>query len=411
MRSIGPDGTTSPPVEQDHSVVDRLELSAIARKKMSQRGQTGRRVEASDATRSVLSDPEDSRATGRSELSKMLQDDSDHITLSMDDLPDQTDADGDDELVTNDEDDKMTVDQSTIRTLGRQQEDLNKLNEQEDYFQNTPTVNARTPLLATSVTSSHARFAAPHRQAPLLRNGTPTRRAHMRNVSTNTILHRPIESTESSSSHSRKVITAKNSAKNTASGSGVLTPSSPNKRTPKRTAPTRPRPIMPPRTIFKSTPNLTGLLALGDRQAERKRPSLLHDLGSDLGDNKAIGGGYIGPIPSSFQTQMAYATGAMRARRAAAGGSEDQSMMSRLMLARMNTLEEGFRDILKEVKDWRNEENRSFGEERPGSKGAKAKKTNWKREKMKGKDVDIGSTDERQDERYPREDGRRGSSL
>ena len=75
------------------------------------------------------------------------------------------------------------------------------------------------------------------------------------------------------------------------------------------------------------------------------------DLGSDLGDNKAVGGGFIGAVPSSFQTQMAFATGAMRARKAAESGNEDQQRMSKLVLARMNTLEEGFREVLREVKD------------------------------------------------------------
>ena len=89
------------------------------------------------------------------------------------------------------------------------------------------------------------------------------------------------------------------------------------------------------------------------------------DLGSDIGDNKAMGGGYVGAIPNSFATQMAFATGAMGAGHAVAGANEDQQRMSKLMLARMNALEEGFREVLKEVKDWRRDETRSAGDEAP----------------------------------------------
>lgn len=91
------------------------------------------------------------------------------------------------------------------------------------------------------------------------------------------------------------------------------------------------------------------------------------DLGSDIGDNKAIGGGYVGAVPNSFATQMAYATGAMRAGQAAAGGNEDQQRMGKLMLARMNALEEGFREVLKEVKDWRKDKSKSASDA-PGLK-------------------------------------------
>ena len=108
-----------------------------------------------------------------------------------------------------------------------------------------------------------------------------------------------------------------------------------------------------------------------DTQPRNRRSSLTMDLGSDLGDNKAIGGGFVGAIPSSFATQMAFATGAMRAKQQVAGESEDQRMMGKLMLARMNTLEQGFRDILKEVQNWRKDDKRTTGEDRPEAKSGK----------------------------------------
>ena len=86
-----------------------------------------------------------------------------------------------------------------------------------------------------------------------------------------------------------------------------------------------------------------------------RRSSLTMDLGSDLGDNKAAGGGFVGAVPPSLATQMAYATAGMRARKAAQRDEDDQSRMSKLMLARMNTLEEGFRDVIQEVRSMRRE--------------------------------------------------------
>lgn len=55
------------------------------------------------------------------------------------------------------------------------------------------------------------------------------------------------------------------------------------------------------------------------------------------------------------------------------------------MLARMNTLEEGFKDILKEFKDWRKDETRSTGDERPDMKvgNARTKKPVRRDEKTK----------------------------
>ncbi|EER40894.1 integral membrane channel protein [Histoplasma capsulatum H143] len=40
--------------------------------------------------------------------------------------------------------------------------------------------------------------------------------------------------------------------------------------------------------------------------------TLAMELGSDIGDNEAVGGGFIGAIPSSFVTEMANATGGLR---------------------------------------------------------------------------------------------------
>ena len=368
MQNMGSNGTASPPVEQDHSIVDRLETRRPPHKRSqllrSQQARRGRNF--TETTRSIASDPEEFGARGYPSRLTVARQDSDLPTMSMDDLPEQTDADGDDELVTNDEDENQTLDRETPQTPDYRPITAKHGTQREDYFQLTPTNPPKTALLSTSQRSGRAKYETQFDQTAVARKDLP-RRVHGRTLSTNTIVHVPTSRTpETSSSPSRKAITARNSAKNTASGSGALTPASAGKRTPKRLLPgaIRSKPIMPPRSAFQSTPDLSGMLRLETRPIRMRRPaSLVMDLGSDLGDNKAVSGGFVGAVPSSFQTQMAFATG-MKARQATTGGNDDQRMMGRLMMARMTGLEEGFREVLKEVKDWRKEESKSTRDER-----------------------------------------------
>ncbi|CEJ57983.1 hypothetical protein PMG11_06656 [Penicillium brasilianum] len=100
-----------------------------------------------------------------------------------------------------------------------------------------------------------------------------------------------------------------------------------------------------------SVPEVDGLY-LSDRPlSKRRQRSLLFDLGSDLGDNKAVVGAFGGAVPSSFNTQLAFATGGLR--RDGPSQAQTQDMLSKLVLARMNNIEEGFREVIKEVKDLR----------------------------------------------------------
>lgn len=376
MQTMGPLGTASPPVEQDRSIVDRLEARRVAHRQSQlrlRRRQAGHGRNFTEASISVVSDPEDFGPRGYSRRATNRHNSGDFPYMSMDDLLEQTDADGDDELVTNDDDENMTLDRTpdvhqSIETPEAQKNDGKN---EEDYFQLTPTAKSHIPLPSSSFSSNRPK-------TPILDISIvppkdiqrPSRGHHSRNFSTSTVLHAPLpQANDSSSSPSRKAITNKNSTKNAGLGSGVMTPASTGRRTPKRVVPglNRTRPIMPPRLAFKSEPNLEGMFMIDARRDKETNFSL--ELGSDIGDNKAVGGGFVGAIPSSFATQMAFASDAIRAgRAAAASGNEDQRMMGKLMLARMNALEEGFREVLKEVKDWRKEETKSLDDERPNIK-------------------------------------------
>lgn len=412
MTGLGPDGTASPPLEQDPKVLDRLEARRIAHRRsqlLQLRAQARRGVSMTAATMSVASDPEDFAVTRALDTPQLHRLYGDLPTMDMEDVPQQTDADGDDELLTNDEDENMTLDQLDNSVGGRKSTGTGRETE-NDIFQRTPTAASKRPLTLPVTQYQQIKGASALRPAGPIRTQTrPGRAVHVRHISTNTIIHDPTpQDTTSSSSPSRKATTARNSAKNAGTGSGAATPASAGRRTPKRQpiGAARARPIMPPRTAFQSAPNLAGMVALDGVQ---QRPSnLALELGSDIGDNKAVGGGFVGAIPASFATQMAYASGAMRASQASKG-SDDQQRMSKLMLARFNQLEEGFREVIKEVKDWRREDVRS-ADERPVSRKGKVRppRTSRKAGKVRG-EAEI-EEDTWVDENDVPQDGR-GSSI
>ena len=366
MLDMGSNGTASPPLEQDRAVVDRLEArrDGHRRSQLALRNRQTKRIrDFTEATSmSVVSDPEDFIGNGSTQQPFHLRQQTSRLPTMTADGLNQTDADGDDELVTNDEEDLITLDRQIsnppLNTIQRTQ------NQASDYFQQTPVLTSRNPHFETSnVTSNEAR-PSPPKQLAAVRTFADTppkrRRHHDRIPSATTIVYDPptFHSSPSTSSPSRKAITARNSAKNTRTATPNNLSTSTGRRTPKRISaagPTQPRPIMPPRTAFQSAPDLAGTLAFNTRRG--RRSSLTLDLGSDLGDNKAVGGGFVGALPAtSFVTQMEFAAAGMRARKAAQREEDSQSRMSKLVLARMNALEEGFRDLIKEVKDMRRDD-------------------------------------------------------
>jgi len=374
MRNLGPDGTASSPVEQDRSIVESLEARRPKGRtsQLPSRRMGGNARNFTEATRSIASDPEDFGGKEFLRQPYHYRQDSDLPSMGLEDLPEQTDGDGDDELVTNDEEEKLTLGRKTTHTGNLSGGEFDNENRRGDYFKRTSNANPSLPLISPSVSLARSAKVGSASQEQAAGANPPQPTPHTRNDSSNTILYNPMPYTaESRSSPSRNATTAKNSGRNTGTGSSTLTHASAGTRTPKRQVPgpARARPIMPPRSAFQSAPDLAGMLMLERRPLYQRRISLDMDLGSDIGDNKAMGGGFVGAVPSSFATQMAMATDAMRSKANPAISGEDQRMMSRLMLARMNTLEEGFREVLKEVKDWRREGGTAHHDERILAKG------------------------------------------
>lgn len=263
---------------------------------------------------------------------------------------DHTDADGDDELVTNDEEEE----EDAITNAGRSHQFEKHGAAEEDYF--TRPLAAHSAKLASSHESS-----AKGAPTPRL---TQRRGMHGRTLSTNTILYNPEDAPPrpqlppSSSASPPKATQTRRPATSGRNG-GVESPGQPGRRSPPRRTPqvqiSKPRPILAPRGMTETggvSQTALRSLAPRDRLRQARRLSSL-DL-SILSDHLGMDDPSAA-LAGSFQTQMAMAL--MKDNRMrSAGGVEaaDRDRMGRLVLARMKTLEESFADVIKEMRDLKN---------------------------------------------------------
>jgi hypothetical protein len=350
------DGIASPPPEQDRSIVDRLERNRKTSRQTTasiiRRDRLGRQL---SGTKSVGSEPADlmSVSRGASRDFAYAHSETDLPVISLEGGLPQTDDDGDDELITNEDDETNTFDR---RSRDNRSNAHDEGNDRLDYFHTPTPAKFGSSLLSSSAASRRGFNGPPVSSSP--KNRTP-RRVHNRNLSTNTILFNPVSQpalpTKSSSSASPPppVSRGHTNPRQTPAGTGTNTPT-------KRTVPaaTKPRPIMPPHGQFKTAPNRSALHSLQPmnlnpsssprRQIRHRRSSLDMDITSDIG----LPDPNIGAVPSSFATQMAMATGMVQ--RGTGGGGGDSStdrLMGRLMLARMKTLEEGLDEVVRGFRD------------------------------------------------------------
>lgn len=402
MKKMGDDEEVTPPQEDAQSVLDRLESRArpgyLRRSKTS--GQPRRRHPLS-FTRSVASDPDESFFAFPRPI---LEEDEPNM---VDDLPQQTDADGDDELLTQADDNDSTSDRQTTPKNLIASDKENKRPKagyatSEDEFFRTPMVSrpktpARTPARRSSV--SDTSVVGKQVMSP----GRKNKPGHARNTSTSTILFSPTKETmEVSRPGSPDKRPKLSSRSGTATPGRLDGPLMSGAKTPKRPQPvshvsyasaSRARAILPPDTGRK-TPNLSNFLALDRQNRTPSFNAVALDLASDLGDNTNNPNfGNMNTIPASFTTQFELAARARAEARMERKGSDtesDSNRMSRIMLARMTTLEEGFRDVLKEVKGLRVGDSSAAGSQRTqtppnerndlGKKKGKAKKRNSKKD-------------------------------
>jgi hypothetical protein len=364
MKGMGNDEESFPPQEDARSVLDRLE--GRRRPGLRRTRTTGhvhnRRKHPLSTQRTATSDPDElSRAFNR----PIAEEDEPDMSMEDQDIPNQTDADGDDELLTNDDEEGRTLDRVTTNTRTGSDKENSRPNvhdetSDDEFFRTPMAIKPRTPAGPHSLASTASHVS--QNMSPSKRPPTRPKGGHNRNFSTNTVLFSPTKDVTTTTA-SRSISPERRPQ--TAMRSGTATPmrATDGRRTPKRLSvpagpQARPRPILPPREMAfnRSAANIAGFLAL-DQNPRRRNPSFnaqALDLASDLGDNRIAPDINLGALPASFTTQLEMAARMRkvqgRGRRDSGSDDDEGKRMSRIMLARMTTLEEGFRDVLKEVK-------------------------------------------------------------
>ncbi|KAK4197257.1 hypothetical protein QBC40DRAFT_334153 [Triangularia verruculosa] len=288
--------------------------------------------------RSAASDPADFVSDAPYPMAPEYYHDGVHRRDYAHEMKENTDADGDDELVTNDEEDEDNV-TNTIDGHGNDGEAY-----EEDYF-------------TTPVAGRFGHDEPPSTDSP--RIGQSRRNAlHTRTLSTNTILyvpegnHQPYSSSSASMGRSPQLPTRRHTPVITpVSGGGLRSP----RRSLYMTA-SRPRSIVQPRDMARTAPIRSGLTLdipvrrpATQHQHQQNAHNLHHHRRRSSSDINATATAddeedTFSGVPSSFATQMAMAT-AMLSKSA----QGDNNRMSRLMLAKMKTLEESLGDVVREM--------------------------------------------------------------
>jgi hypothetical protein len=341
MRNVGAENV--PPEQQDTDVVKELEQGYLWRRTPHRRRRYFSRNlrNLTETTRSVASDPEEYPARDFSRNMVSFED-AKHV---------QHTDDGDDELSTDEESDKgkntarsrsssgsaiRTKDTARTKSSSGSAIGTKRPGTGEDW--GIPTASASRPSTAVLRPS---------------RKNSPTRH-HFRTSSSRTVLYNP--DPHSGSDGNLPSPRGNLPIRSPQHLSGATTPT---RRRPATSAnpqgPAFPRPIDIPRPA----PGLTAAVSLDG--LDTRHPSIV--LGSDIGDNKAVGGGFVGGgLPASFTTQFIHP--GQRHGRSGLGLDTDagtnpysshdsRDMLSKLVLARMKSLEESFQDLIQEVKDLR----------------------------------------------------------
>jgi hypothetical protein len=330
------DGIASSPPKQDRSVVERLERKRQASRRQSL-ARWDRRNRRMSGTRSVGSGPVSATRDFAYPQSAVA-------------VGGHTGDDGDDELLTNEEDENMSFDKASY---GR---DSNAIEDDgEGYFQTSTAARFQRAILSSSEDSVRRPHFSPINSPQTQQSSPkprPNRYGHNRNLSTNTILYNPISQSHTKSPKKISASPPKLRLQEKATQQAASSLNTPTKR---GTFPSS-KPY-PTHSTAQSSPNRAPANPFGpnprsNHPTYRRRSSL--DMASlDLMPNANLVSPDpkpTGAAPSSFTTQMAMTTELVGL--GSDSGGVDR-VVGRLMLARMKTLEEGFREVLKEVKEMR----------------------------------------------------------
>jgi len=345
MRSIGKEDGPHSPTEQPRGMMDRLETRRPSRR----RAKTSGVLPARHCNKSPHSDPVEHRPLRPGlPITQPTQSD---LTASIDGLTTPSEQNmGATESASGDDDGALTASPSNVHMNNY----TSKHPEGDELTSTTPKASAIRRV------SSHKHFGSASNSTPGLpkfnnRGCGETR--HGRNAITNTILFSPVARLNNSSSSSSLRASFKPSSRGhlptaTRGGSPSLFRRESQRPTTAQQS-TQPRPIFPGRKNYKSSSNVGRFLDLA-ADTDRRKPSVharALDLASDIGDNRYITtaeGNSAHLLSTSFQTQLDFASQMKNCR-----NEEESNRVNRMILARMNTIEEGFKDILKEVKGLR----------------------------------------------------------
>lgn len=355
MKSMGKEGGPTSPTEQPRIVLDRLE----ARKPSNRRAMTFSHPSLSQRNISHVSDP-DVRRSARlgPPVPQPTQSD---LLISMEGLTTPVDGEADSDVRMSGDDGHESCDNSLD---GRRNEELSSEKEMANIAtSSTPKASTMQRLISPQrLNQGKARVSRSGQSNA--RSVKASKRGHMRNTSTNTIVFSPVpQEANSSTSTSPRVSPRLSgpSGRPTSARAGAPSyfrrgsqrPATSSAQRPSPVPLSRPRPVMPGRDAYNTSPNISRFLDSAAQSSKRNpsRDARALDLASDIGDNRYLGlaeGSGANLLSTSFQTQLDFAS-RMRNRRS----EEESNMVSRMVLARMNTIEEGFKDILREVKGLR----------------------------------------------------------
>jgi hypothetical protein len=376
MQNADEQGGASPPVEQPRSIVERLEN----RKPPIRRSNTGGLRSSllgrnfSTATRSLTSDP-DGLSLKASKRPKRIDEEDETADELPEVQPQETDADGDDEDPEDESDNVTPGVNESVSVVDHKRNETADDDSEEEYFATPAPIRTFTPL--SNAAQARLRDSPDVLQLParpLVRRQVQSHH-HQRNTSAGTMLFAPQGPAIDASLNrpaTRPTRSGNTSNKHTSSGgTGTATPhgNNNNNNMPSGTRTPKPkavrllaRPNMPRQNTAPDT--FGGLSFLEGGRRSHRQPSFnarALDLASEIGDNKFndIGGGGGGNggddfegMPASFSEAFLRERDFERRREAEKKRSEEEEkgMVNRIMLARMNTLEEGFREVLKEIK-------------------------------------------------------------
>ena len=389
------EGGASPPIEQPRSVLERLEhrRPRFGRSSTVDKLRQMKSRDFSVGSRSVMSDP-DLLSITAPRRPKPIEEEEEPIDMSTETLPQETDADAGDEDTGESDHVAPGLGESAVSVRDRATSAEDDDDDTEELFA-TPTAGKSPMMQLSSAARAHFQdspdviqsAAAAYQAKPHAK-----RAHHDRNASSGTIMFAPQyqQAAEDSSTTSPFKTSKPGTAKHTNSN-GATTPTATyllpgqqtpglrsgqqtprlaaGQRTPKHKPPqqSKIRPIMPPRqkTAPTGIGGNVGMSFLDIARRAQREPSFnarALDLASEIGDNRfapsgGMDAGGISGMPASFSEQM------MRERERERqierqrdeerrrSEEEEKGMVNRIMLARMHTLEEGFREVLKEIKD------------------------------------------------------------